>query len=283
MKINYLHIVLLLLVLLALLMWLPSLGSAQPILLPVPPRGGHVVDWSGVLTAEQRSLLEQRLNAFEHEHGSQLAVLLVPATQPEPIAQYALRVTEQWKLGRRKVDDGAVLLVATSEHAARIEVGYGLEGALSDAASRRIIDEFMLPHFRRGDYFTGIDAGTRQMLALVAGVALPPPSHTQPLATLAGWLSGILLAALLIGRTLRGVFGRLASATVAGSLAGLSAWLLTGALLLAVGIALGAVVLVMLGIVWFGQPGALLGGRHSAGGLRGGGGRFGGAGSSVRW
>ena len=284
MKISVLHIVLLLLVLAVLLLWLPGLGAAPPAPLAVPARGGHVVDVSGVLAPEQRTVLEQRLNAFEQQHGSQLAVLLVPTTQPEQIEQFALRVAEQWKLGRSKVDDGAVVVVATGDQAARIEVGYGLEGVLTDAASKRIIDELMLPHFRRGDYFAGIDAGVLQMQALVAGEVLPAPSdQAQPLAALAGWLPAFLLAALFIGRMLRSVFGRLAGATIAGSLAGLSAWLLTGTLLLAAGFALGVFILVMLGIVWFGNPGALLGGHHGANGMRGGGGRFGGGGSSGRW
>lgn len=283
MKISLVHIVLLLLVLLALLLWVPGLGAAQPAPMPVPPRGGHVVDLSGVLTVEQRSQLEQKLNAFEQQHGSQLAVLLVLSTSPEPIEQYALRVAEQWKLGRANADDGAILVVATGDHAARIEVGYGLEGALNDAASKRIIEDVMLPQFRRGDYFGGIDAGTEQMQALAAGEALPPPDSSQPLASLGSWLPGVLLGALVVARMLRPVFGRLAGATVASGLAGLGAWLLSGALLLAVATALGAFILAMLGIVWLGQPGALLGGRHAGNGLRGGGGRFGGGGAGGRW
>ena len=125
----------------------------------VPPLTGHVIDQTGTLTAEQKAALEQTLTAFEARKGSQLAVLMVASSAPEEIEQYALRVAEQWKLGRKKVDDGAILVVAKNDRAMRIEVGYGLEGALNDLTSKRIINETILPRFKSQDFYGGITAG----------------------------------------------------------------------------------------------------------------------------
>src|SRR5438105_1823300 len=122
----------------------------------VPPLTGHVIDQTGTLSAEQQAALEQTLAALEERKGSQVAVLMLPTTAPQDIEQYALRVAEQWKLGRKKIDDGAVVVVAKADRAVRIEVGYGLEGALNDATAKRIISEDMLPRFRQQDYFGGI-------------------------------------------------------------------------------------------------------------------------------
>ncbi len=119
----------------------------------VPPLAGRVTDQTATLTTEQMAGLEQTLRAFEAKKGSQLALLIVPSTQPETIEQYALRVAEQWKLGRKKVDDGAILVVAKIDRALRIEVGYGLEGALNDATSKRIISEIITPRFKQGDFY----------------------------------------------------------------------------------------------------------------------------------
>src|ERR1017187_5170898 len=112
---------------------------------PVPPLTGRVTDQTATLSAEQKAVLEQTLQAFEARKGSQLAILLVPTTAPETIEQYSLRVAEQWKLGRKKVDDGAILVIATTDRALHIEVGSGLEGALNDATSKRIISEIIAP------------------------------------------------------------------------------------------------------------------------------------------
>jgi uncharacterized protein len=280
MKYKYLHLALLLLLALALLLWLPSLGAASPGVHAVPARTGHVVDLSGVLNAEQHALLEQRLRQFGLEHGSEVAVLLLPSTRPEGIDQYALRVAEQWKLGRQNVDDGALVLVATADRAARIEVGYGLEGTLTDVASKRLIEEVMLPHLQRGDFFAGVEAGTTRLLALLGGDAPTAPAADGVGERQASWLAAILMAALMLGKLLRHLVGRVVAAAVAGSLAGLSVWVVTGALALALGMRLGAFVLVVLGIAWLGLPGMLVGGR---GGPGQGGGRFGGGGASGRW
>jgi uncharacterized protein len=123
----------------------------------VPLLTGHVADQTGTLNPEQSAALEQTLHAFEARKGSQLAVLIVPTVAPETIEQFALRVAEKWKLGRKKIDDGVILVVAKSDRALRIEVGYGLEGALNDATSKRII-EIITPRFQQGDFYGGITA-----------------------------------------------------------------------------------------------------------------------------
>jgi uncharacterized protein len=149
---------------------LAVLASAQ---VPVPPLSGHVIDQTGTLDAGQKAALEQTLAAFEARKGSQLAVLMLPTTAPEAIEQYALRVAEQWKLGRKKVDDGAILVVAKDDRAMRIEVGYGLEGALNDATSKRIISEVITPRFQQQDFSGGITAGVAQIISTIDGEPLP--------------------------------------------------------------------------------------------------------------
>ena len=148
--------------------------------LPVPPLGGRVTDQTATLTEQQKSTLEQTLRSFEARKGSQVAVLIVPSTAPETIEQYALRVAEQWKPGRKNVDDGALLVVAKDDRTLRIEVGYGLEGALTDAASKRIISEIIVPRFRQGDYYGGITAGVDRILRVIDGEPLPKPEERRP-------------------------------------------------------------------------------------------------------
>src|SRR6185295_10628044 len=118
---------------------------------------------------------EQKLAAFEARKGSQIAVLIVPTTRPEAIEPYSIRVVEQWKLGRKGVDDGALLLVAKNDRALRIEVGYGLEGVLPDATANRIIEDIIVPRFKTGDLYAGVDAGVDAMIKVVDGEPLPPP------------------------------------------------------------------------------------------------------------
>lgn len=149
-----------------------SVASAQE-LVAVPPLQARVTDLTGTLAADRVAALDAQLRAFEQRKGVQIAVLMVRSTRPEPVEQYALRVVEQWKLGRRKVDDGALLLVAKDDRTVRIEVGYGIEGALSDVVSRRIIDEVITPRLRQGDFDGGIAAGAEQIMRVIDGEALP--------------------------------------------------------------------------------------------------------------
>ncbi|MFO1430431.1 MAG: YgcG family protein [Candidatus Competibacteraceae bacterium] len=145
----------------------------------VPPLTARVTDLAGLLTPAQRTALESRLQAFEAAKGSQIAVLIVPTTRPETVEQYALRVAEAWKLGRKGVDDGALLLVAKDDRTLRIEVGYGLEGVLNDATAKRITNEIIVPAFKQGRFYEGIDAGVERMIRVIEGEPLPPPTKAE--------------------------------------------------------------------------------------------------------
>src|SRR6202451_4752918 len=160
------------------LMFGAALGiAAAQSLQPLPKLEARVTDLTGTLTAAQQAELEQKLADFEARKGAQIAVLLVPTTQPEEIEQYSIRVKDAWKLGRKKVDDGALLILAKDDHKLRIENGYGLEGVLTDAASNRIIQDTMVPLLRQGQYFAAISAGVDQMMRLIDGESLPPPDR----------------------------------------------------------------------------------------------------------
>ena len=159
-----------------------SMPSGGPGLQPVPKLTARVTDLTGTLTAEQQTQLEQKLAAFESAKGSQLAVLIVPTIAPEAIEQYSIRVVDEWKLGRKSVDDGALLIIAKNDHRVRIEVGRGLEGVLTDAMCNRIISERVTPAFRQGNFYGGIEAGLEAMMKLIEGEPLPPPEQ--------GWQSG---------------------------------------------------------------------------------------------
>src|SRR5476651_306781 len=145
----------------------------------VPPLTGRVVDKTATLSSSDIASLDQTLKDFEARKGSQVAVLIVPTTQPETIEQYSLRVAEAWKIGRKKIDDGAILVVAKDDRKLRIEVGYGLEGALTDVTSKRIIDEIITPKFRSGDFAGGISSGVDRIIGVVDGEPLPAPAPQQ--------------------------------------------------------------------------------------------------------
>ena len=258
-------------------------------LVTVPPLNGRVVDLSGTLSSAQQQALEQRLSEFEARKGSQIAVLLVPGTQPEAIEQYAIRVAEQWKLGRKKIDDGAILVVAKNERALRIEVGYGLEGALNDATAKRIIDDIIVPHFKQGDFYGGINSGVDAMMRVIDGEPLPAPvsqgGNLNPDGA-AGLLPVLFFAAVFVGGILRSLFGRFAGAVVTGGVLGLAAWLLLGLAAAAMAALMGFVLTLVggrMGSGWHGGGGTFGGGRSGGGGFQGGGGGFGGGGASGRW
>lgn len=268
------------------LVFLPLPVWAQP-LVAVPALTGRVVDLVNSLSSEQKQSLEARLQAFEQRKGSQIAVLIIAKTQPETIEQYTIRVAEQWQLGRKRVDDGAILLVAKEERALRIEVGYGLEGALSDAICKRIIDEQILPRFRQDDFYGGISAGIDAMMRVVDGEALPPPfSDTQSLGAI-GALPLVFIAAIIMGALMRKLFGRGKGALITAGALGLIVWFMTGLLLFALFSALMGFVLTLSGFRalggWRGGGGDGGDGGRGGGGFRGGGGGFGGGGASGRW
>lgn len=261
----------------------------------VPRLQARVTDLTATLTPAERDALEQRLAAFETEKGSQLAVLIVPTTQPEGIEQYAIRVAESWKLGRKGVDDGVLLLVAKDDRAVRIEVGYGLEGAIPDAVAKRIVEELIVPRFREGDYHGGIVAGVEALIKLISGEALPLTAggkQTHPgVHFFENTLPVAMMFVFVLGGLLRTLLGRLPGASVAGGVAFFGAWLLLGSLLAPVVIALIAFVITLAG--GGGGGGYRVGGGYrgggggfggrGGGGFSGGGGGFGGGGASGRW
>ena len=192
---------------LLLLFW-GTLVGAQ---VPVPALRSPVTDLTSTLTAQQRESLDATLRAFEARKGSQVAVLIVPTTQPETIEQFGIRVADKWKLGRKKIDDGAILIIAKDDRTLRIEVGYGLEGVLTDAASKRIISEVVVPRLRQGDFDAGVRDGVNSIMRIVDGETLPPPSRAGGAETteFREFLPGVLLIAFGLGRALRGFAGRI--------------------------------------------------------------------------
>ncbi|BAO90716.1 TPM domain-containing protein [Caballeronia cordobensis] len=259
---------------------------------PVPPLTARVADETGTLTGEQRASLEQTLKDFEARKGTQISVLIVPTTQPETIEQYSMRVVEKWKLGRAKVDDGAMLIIAKNDRALRIEVGYGLEGVLTDATSNRIIYDTIVPRFKQGDFYGGIAAGVDGIIRVIGGEPLPAPAQRRREGDGIGRLLPLLFVmAVVAGGVLRAILGRLPGATVTGGIVGVLAWFLSGTVILAV--IAGAIALVFTlvgsGIGAYGG-GRYIGGRSGSFGgrsgrdiFKGGGGGFGGGGASGRW
>jgi uncharacterized protein len=299
-------------VLVLLLLW----ASAAAANVAVPPLTGRVVDLTGTLSSDQIAAQTQRLEDLEKRKGSQVAVLIVPTTQPESIEQYSIRVAEAWKIGRKKIDDGALLVVAKDDHKLRIEVGYGLEGALTDVTARRIIDEVIVPRFRQGDFEGGITAGVSRIIGVINGEPLPAPapevSHGEDL----GWLGFfnplnpfVIFGVFVVGATMRGLFGRLFGSVATGGVIGALAWYLAGSILASalIGTIISALTFFADAIFaanqsgigssrgrgWSGGPysgggigGGWSGGSSSSGsggGFSGGGGSFGGGGASGSW
>ncbi len=289
----------------ALLLLVQALPLAAQDLQPVPPLETRVTDLTGTLTAGQQAELEQKLLAFEQSKGAQVALLIVPTTEPEAIEQYSVRVVDAWKLGRKESDDGVLLLVALQDRELRIETGYGLEGVLPDAISRRIIDDTIKPLFQQGDVFGGVSAGLQQIMSVVEGEPLPPPDRQwrRPVDKMFELLPFLFFGVLIGGAVLRAILGRTLGALATGGLAGGVVWLLSQLL----GIAIVAGVLAAAfslfsgiasnvrngrnagrgggfgGFGGGGFGGGLGGGGFGGGGFGGGGGGFGGGGASGRW
>jgi uncharacterized protein len=269
----------------------------------VPPLTGRVVDQTGTLSSSDVASLQQTLKEFEARKGSQLAVLIVPTTQPETIEQYSLRVAEAWKIGRKKIDDGALLVVAKDDRKLRIEVGYGLEGALTDVTSKRIIDEIITPRFRSGDFAGGISAGVARIIGVIDGETLPAPRRQQSQGSSSSFdplNPFLIIPVLLFGGFMRSVLGRLIGSAATGGLVTLVAWYFVGSLLAAALAGVIASIFVMFSDAITsptpgrrggggGWSGGGYGGSYSGGGSSssgssgGGGGSFGGGGASGGW
>jgi uncharacterized protein len=264
---------------------------------PVPPLTARVTDLTGTLSGEAVTRIEAKLANLEAKKGSQIAVLIVPTTQPEEIEQFGIRVEDAWKLGRKGVDDGAYLIVAKNDRRVRIEVGYGLEGALPDAIANRIVAETITPHFKLGDYDGGVEAGVDQMISVVNGEPLPEPDRKWERSSGLGHLFPLLLVVVFVASgVLRALFGRLFGSVATGGLAGGLAWALSHLLPIGVGAGVVAFLFAMLagstsrgwsaGRGWgggFGGGGFGGGGGGGGGGFSGGGGGGGGGGASGSW
>jgi uncharacterized protein len=254
----------------------------------VPALTARVTDLTGTLSGEAVTRIEAKLADLEAKKGSQIAVLIVPTTQPEDIDQFGIRVEDAWKLGRKGVDDGAYLIVAKNDRQVRIEVGYGLEGALPDAIANRIITETITPHFKLGDYDGGVEAAVDQMISVVNGEPLPAPDKKWEHHSNLGNLLPLLLVVVFVASgVLRALFGRLFGSVATGGLTGGIAWLLSHFLPIGLGAGIVAFLFAMLagsnsrgwsaGSGWGGGFGGGLGGGLG-GGFRGGVGGFGGGG-----
>jgi len=253
----------------------------------IPPLEARVTDLTSTLSSQQRATLEETLRAFEARKGSQVAVLMVPTTQPEAIEQYSIRVLDKWKLGRKGVDDGVLLLVAKDDRKLRIEVGYGLEGVLPDAIAKRIISDDIVPRFKQGDFYGGVSAGVARIISVVDGEQLPAPKAAPigDFVDLQTLLVIGLIAAVVIGGILRAIFGRVAGAGIVGVILGVIAWLISS--LLFIGLLVG-IVAFMFALFGGGRGGSYSGGGWSSGGdfgggFSGGGGGGGGGGASGSW
>jgi uncharacterized protein len=274
-------------------------GFAAAAELAVPPLSGRVVDRTATLSSSDMAELHQTLKDFEARKGSQIAVLIVPTTEGEPIEQYSIRVAEAWKIGRKKIDDGAILVVAKIDRKLRIEVGYGLEGALNDVTTKRIIDEIIAPKFKNSDFAGGIVSGVDQIIRVIDGESLPVParqrqssgllSHVDPLNPF------VIFAFFVVSAVLRRTLGRLLGSFATGAAAAALFWFIANSLIVS-GLA---------GVIAFlftmftdsipsggsGRSGGFSSGggsfssgsSSSSGGFSGGGGSFGGGGASGSW
>lgn len=260
---------------------------------PVPPLNGRVNDLTSTLNASQIKKLESLLGNYESQKGVQIAVLVVPTTEPETIDAYGIRVADAWKIGRKGIDDGVILIVAKNDRRLRIEVGYGLEGAIPDAVAKRIISEYITPQFKKGHFYAGISAGLEQITKRIDGEPLPPSSPKANKKSndndWTGLLFGGFILVVVLGGILRNIFGRLFGAILTGGLAALAAWVFVGFLLAAVAGLFGFFFSLVGGSVMRSgllHTGGFYGGRSSGGGFggfSGGGGGFGGGGSSGGW
>jgi uncharacterized protein len=258
----------------------------------VPPLTGHVNDYADLLGPEAEARVESELAGLEDETGAQVVILTEPSLEGGSLEEFTIRVAETWKLGRAEQDDGVLIFVSRDDRKIRIEVGYGLEGAIPDAYAKRIIDEQMVPSFRAGDYEGGLAAAAAAVAKLVRGEGLPPPEVTAPSAAAIGWMLAsaalLLLGVALPSRLAWPLYFSVAPilAVTAAALGGFAAALVLTGLWLSLFPALRFVIRhvdwsSMSSGTWTTSSGG--GGGWSGGGFSGGGGSFGGGGASGGW
>lgn len=263
--------------------------AADP--MPLPALSAHVTDLTATLTQEQRATLEAATAAIEREKGAQVAILILRTTQPEAIEQFGIRLAEAWKIGRGGVDDGVIVIVAKDDRKMRIEVGYGLEGAIPDAVAKRIVSDLMAPRFRQGDFAGGLEAAVAAIGKSIAGEALPLPASSGAADGLDGSnLIVLLFVVIAFSGVLRAMFGGVGSLAAAG-VAGWLGWAIFASVLAAglSGVAAFVFSFARGNSGWSsggrGGHGGTFGGGWSGGGggWSGGGGGFGGGGASGGW
>lgn len=271
--------------LVALFMMLFASFHVHAELVPIPTLQHRVTDLTQTLSADQQTVLEQKIAAFEHEKGSQIAVLIVPTTQPEVIEQYSIRVADAWKLGREKEDDGVLIVVAKNDRKMRIEVGYGLEGAIPDLIAKRVITEVMAPPFKQGDFYGGITKAVDTLIGLISGEQLPAPTKQNNQGSFTDFLPLLLIGGLILGGLLRAIFGDFFGGMLNGGAIVMLALFFGVGLFIALLLGVVAFVLTLIGPAGLGNlGGGMYSGGHSSdswGG--GGGGGFGGGGASGDW
>ncbi|MEP7328150.1 MAG: TPM domain-containing protein [Betaproteobacteria bacterium] len=271
-------------------------------LMPIPALKARVSDLTATLSGADIAALDGKLAAWEQQTGNQLVVLIVPTTKPEPIEAYSIRVADAWKIGRKGQDNGALLMVAKDDKKLRIEVGYGLEGVLTDATSRAIIGDTIAPLLRQNQFAQGITAGVDRIIAVVdkgEPLAAKPVAKQQRASGAAGIPFEMLLIIIfvvvpVVGGILRRIFGKGLGSTVGAGIIGAAAWVVAGSLLIAIIIAVVAFIVMLFagtgsglargtGGVWLPGGGGGFGGGGGGGGFSGGGGGFGGGGASGGW
>ncbi|HEX7811851.1 MAG TPA: YgcG family protein [Burkholderiales bacterium] len=265
---------------------------------PIPSLSGRVVDVTGTLTPQQKGELEAKLAQFEQRKGSQIAVLIVATTFPEPIEAYSIRVADAWKIGRKTVDDGVLVVVAKFDRAMRLEVGYGLEGAVPDAVAKRLIEEAFTPRFREDDIYGGLNQGVDRLIRVIDGEPLPAPSRASSGAgarSIETYFVLFLAIVFAVGGALRAMLGRFPAAALIGGATGVLAWFIAAPIFVAALVGIVGFFLTLLGGAvgglprggrgrgWGGGGGFGGGGFGGGGGFSGGGGGFGGGGASGRW
>ena len=252
----------------------------------VPELTRRVTDLAATLSVEQVTALEEKLAAFEARKGSQIAVLIVPTTGPKDIAEFGIEVADLWKIGRRDVDDGVILIVAKDDRKLRLEVGYGLEGVIPDAVAKRVISETIAPYFKAGDFAGGIDAGVAQLMQLIEGEALPEPPASPGTGSDEGLFMFIVMGGLIAGFVLSAMLGRVMGGMLAGLGSGVVAAVVLG-LTFSLAVLIGLMVFFIIGVRQTGgrgwSNGGGFGGGSGGGSWGGGGGRFGGGGASGSW
>lgn len=253
----------------------------------IPALSARVTDLTGTLAADRAAALDAAMAAIEREKGAQIAILMLPTTQPETIEQFGIRLAEAWKIGRKGVSDGVIVIVAKEDRKMRLEVGYGLEGAIPDAVAKRIVAETMAPRFKQGDFAGGLDAAVAALGKIIGGEPLPAPVAAGGTGNGGGSMDGgfWLFAAIAFSGVLHSLLGLVGSLLAAGLAGALAWWLFASWFAVAVAAVLAFAFSFARGGGGLGSGGfsSSSGGGGGGGGFSGGGGGFGGGGASGDW